>query len=474
MVYSRQELEQQIQSWSTISDLPPLNEVEVLRSIDDVLQDENSSEFNLAGLYTMLAFYRLRRNYKSDQVTDTLLKDAVSFDAYPDVLPDLIKIKSFFTFYTVLNRVPFSEWTIRETDYDPAKIKKAKELSSEVHDLIEKGNKISSGSVEDLQNKQLAADFNELMKLLHALSQTLSETIEDLDNRRTDIPIKDLNQLVKEIITLQASFYDKLPKVFKSASGYSPLEKLDEMVGLKDIKKYIHQYYHYLKYQKERKELGFHMVDEPGLHMIITGNPGTGKTAIARLLASIYYELGLLETSSVTEVNRSNLVGSYVGQSEENTVGYVKEAIGGTLFIDEAYSLKREGQSGNDYGQSVIDTLVSSMTNKEFGDRFALFLAGYPEEMRQFLWSNPGLRSRFPEQNHIALPDFNIGELVQIAEITALSNDYFFTEKALTKLKDLIEDSRVDESFGNARTVRDLVLKAIFKKGASKSRGFGR
>ncbi|KAB8138829.1 AAA family ATPase [Gracilibacillus oryzae] len=241
------------------------------------------------------------------------------------------------------------------------------------------------------------------------------------------------------------------------------------MIGLNQVKSYINQYYHYLKYQKKRKEAGFQMVDEQGLHMVITGNPGTGKTTIARLLANIYYRLGLLESNKLVEVNRSQLVGSFMGQSEENTLNYVKKALGGVLFIDEAYNLKREDQTGNDYGQTVIDTLVSSMTSQEYANKFAVVIAGYPEEMNHFLWANPGLRSRFPDGNFIQLPDFREVELLEIAENTALKNDYFFTEKALSSFRSLIEKAKVDDSFGNARTVKDLVLKVIFHIGAKRS-----
>jgi SpoVK/Ycf46/Vps4 family AAA+-type ATPase len=238
------------------------------------------------------------------------------------------------------------------------------------------------------------------------------------------------------------------------------------MVGLKTVKTRFHDFYRFLKYQNERKSLGFQTRDELSLNMILTGNPGTGKTTIARLLAKIYHSLGVLPREEVIEADRSQLVGGFVGQTEENVRSAVEKAIGGVLFIDEAYSLKREGQTGSDYGQTAIDTLVSLMTGNEYGGKFAVIMAGYPEEMRQFLDSNPGLRSRFPESNFIALPDYSNEELLLIAEKLAADNDYVLTEGAKIELGKRIEKERVDDTFGNARTVRNIVLDAIFKKGS--------
>ncbi|MBM7572137.1 AAA family ATPase [Aquibacillus albus] len=457
-------LETTIVEWKTIHSIPPLKEVEVLRNIDAVQKQNLSlSSTSISILYSMLVFYRLKRSFNDDRITDILLEEAKKYDDPPTTLIEIMEMKSFFNFYSTFKDSTLEDWSIRETDFDPAKLKKINELLSDI-DQIQQQHK----TMKEAENSPLSKLQGKIVEELSILKDNLYDAIEMLENKKTGVPIQQLNNQVKKIVQLLSDFYNQFPEVFRSSMTKDPLVELEGMVGLKEVKQYIHKYYHYLQYQKERRTIGFHMVDEPGLHMIITGNPGTGKTTIARLLAAIYYELGLLEANHVTEVNRSHLVGSYVGQSEENTINFVKQSIGGILFIDEAYSLKREGQSGNDYGQAVIDTLVSSMTSKEFSNRFAVILAGYPEEMRQFLWSNPGLRSRFPEQNHIALPNFKMDELIQIAENTAIENDYFFTEEALNRFESIIDQARVDETFGNARTVRDLVLKAIFQKGATK------
>lgn len=458
--------ESELLKWTQIEDSPPYREIEVLRALDQMQAEAHDfSDQAEAILYTMLAYHRLNRHQMADQLTLKLLAEAKQLKKDLAILDTLQTVIHFSSVLQQLTKLNINQWTIRETDFDATKLKKIQEWQLMIEEYKQESNKIEQTSYST--QSQLAQIDQKLKTELSTLAQLFDKSIDMIENKRSGVPTREINQSIRSIIQLETDLSVAIPDLFSSATGLNPLQKLEAMIGLEQVKKYINQYYHYLKYQQDRKEIGFQMVDEPGLHMIITGNPGTGKTTIARLLAEIYHELGLLNSKKIIEVNRSHLVGSFVGQSEENTINYIREAVGGILFIDEAYSLHRPDGSGNDYGQAVIDTLVSAMTSGEFAGKFAVILAGYPEEMRQFLWSNPGLRSRFPEQNMIHLPDFKITELLEIAEMTALDNDYFFTETALNSFYGLIERAKVDDTFGNARTVRDLVMKAIFKKGAA-------
>ncbi|QAS50898.1 AAA family ATPase [Halobacillus litoralis] len=454
-----------LRQWNSLEQQPPISEVEALRYINKHTVEEKELQ---ALLYVTLAYHRIRRHPGQDLLADQFIDEARVLDTTHSLVTELYESKQLMQAYTMLKNTPLEQWILHETDHDSAKGKKAKSIHEDVSYLKNQWD-------EELANKTII-DASSRLKLyqdvydeLSELDSILEEAIASIENRRIRIPVKEINDRTRRLSDNQDEIYKRLPGFLTDQSYSNPLEAFDQMVGLHDVKTYIRRYYHFLRYQQQRKNFGFSMVDEPGLHMIITGNPGTGKTTIARLLANIYHELGILETKEVIEVNRSHLVGSYVGQSEENTMNYVKQAIGGVLFIDEAYSLKREGQTGNDYGQAVIDTLVSAMTSKEYGGKFAVILAGYPEEMRQFLWSNPGLRSRFPEQNHIELPDYQMSELMSIAEQTAIDNDFFFTDQALIEFASLIDRERVDDSFGNARTVKNLVMKTVFQKGAQEA-----
>jgi len=230
------------------------------------------------------------------------------------------------------------------------------------------------------------------------------------------------------------------------------LAEIEQMVGLAEVKAVIFEVQAFAEIQKRRA--GLRLLTEPTvLHSLFIGNPGTGKTTMARHLALLYKEMGLLNRGHMLEVERADLVGEYIGHTAQKTKDVVKKALGGVLFIDEAYSLSRGGEK--DFGREAIDVLVKAM--EDYKNDFILILAGYTGEMKDFLQSNPGLESRFPL--HIAFPDYSLPELMLIAGHMYKRRQYTLSpegQKALEKelCRILLE---YPQTHGNARLVRNVV-----------------
>lgn len=193
------------------------------------------------------------------------------------------------------------------------------------------------------------------------------------------------------------------------------------------------------------------------MHMIFKGNPGTGKTTVARILSKILKELGVLEKGHMIEAERADLVGEYIGHTAQKTRKMIQKALGGVLFIDEAYSLARGGE--RDFGKEAIDTMVKAL--EDYKNSLVIILAGYPKEMDEFLITNPGLKSRFPLQ--LNFEDYTLKELIAIGEKLALDRDYKFTLEAKTYLYQLLLtlQAKGELESGNARTVRNIIERAI-------------
>ncbi len=241
------------------------------------------------------------------------------------------------------------------------------------------------------------------------------------------------------------------------------MHKMDELIGLSTIKVKIKEYSSYLNFLKIRKEKGFDDTDKINLHSVFTGNPGTGKTTVALMLGKIYKNLGLLSKGHVHEVDRADLVAEYIGQTAPKVKEAIKKAKGGILFIDEAYALARAGDDNKDFGKEVIEILIKEMSDGD-GD-IAIIVAGYPEEMNNFLGSNPGLKSRF--NMYFDFPDYLPQELQEIAKFCSKKRNIVFTKEAEGILyKKLVEAYRSrTHTFGNARYVNSLIDEAKMNLG---------
>jgi len=270
------------------------------------------------------------------------------------------------------------------------------------------------------------------------------EVLQAMSARVNNIPAPSVEQLS----TIEA---EDIPQI-KPKDYRLPLAKLQKMVGLSELKKSIESHLNMVRFAALRADMGIH-TEMPPLHMLFTGNPGTGKTTVADLIGEIYASLGLLSVGHVIRVERSDLVGVHIGDTEKKTKAVLQQARGNVLFIDEAYTLY--SSDGEDFGNRVLETLLSALSREETD--MIVVLAGYPEEMNALLESNPGLKSRFPYTFYFQ--DYSVDELMEIAQEVARKSHYTFSPAALRSLRQLVaqEVAQKDHHFGNARFVTRLI-----------------
>lgn len=241
------------------------------------------------------------------------------------------------------------------------------------------------------------------------------------------------------------------------------MSKLDALIGLKEIKQKVRDHAKYIQFLQLRKEKGFDENSQINVHSVFVGNPGTGKTTVAQMMGKLYKKMGLLSKGHVHEVDRVDLVGEYIGQTAPKVKEAIEKARGGVLFIDEAYSLARSNDDTKDFGREVVEILVKEMSNG-VGD-LSVIVAGYPKEMRHFIDSNPGLRSRF--KHFFDFPDYLPQELSEIAIYAGHEKGIILSPAAEKRINELITEAfrNRDRSFGNARFVYDIIEQAKINLG---------
>jgi len=252
----------------------------------------------------------------------------------------------------------------------------------------------------------------------------------------------------------------------------APIAELErDLVGLAPVKQRIREIAAFLLVARAREQVGL-SAGAPTLHMSFTGNPGTGKTTVALRMASILHKLGYVRKGHLVSVTRDDLVGQYIGHTAPKTKEVLKRAMGGVLFIDEAYYLHRP-ENEKDYGQEAIEILLQVMENQR--EDIVVILAGYRDRMDKFFASNPGFRSRIA--HHIDFPDYDNGELLAIAETIAAENQYRLSPAAHEAMTDYIARRRQQPNFANARSIRNAIDRArlrqamrLFKDGGAVDR----
>jgi SpoVK/Ycf46/Vps4 family AAA+-type ATPase len=331
------------------------------------------------------------------------------------------------------------------------------------HALFEFANLVikSDGSITETEAEALA-DFKETLYPSARKQRVESPRLTETSARRAGASREDEDRAGRSDAA-KASEQEAEEQPEELLSPPRPLEELlaelDALVGLERVKRDVRELINFLKVQKLREEQGLKILPV-SRHLIFYGNPGTGKTTVARLLAQVYRTLGVLRKGHLIETDRAGLVAGYVGQTAPKVTEAVKRALGGVLFIDEAYTLSSGG--GNDFGREAIETLLKLM--EDHRDDLVVIVAGYTGKMQEFLDSNPGLRSRF--NKHVHFDDYDEAQLVKIFQSFCRRADFRLSadaERELATLFRVLTASR-DETFGNARTARNLFEATLSKQ----------
>lgn len=305
---------------------------------------------------------------------------------------------------------------------------------------------------------KLMLDVNGMASSEQAEYDKLSKQYDSIESSLSNIVSNSSDDASGGATNRNENVIDKSASPTPEESLAQGLSELTSLVGVDGVKAEVNRLTNFLKIRQQRIAQGL-PIPVQSLHFVFTGNPGTGKTTVARIVAKILYGFRILKTPKLVEADRSSMVGGYVGQTAIKTSDVITEATDGVLFIDEAYTLSKGGGHGLDYGQEAIDTLLKKM--EDLRDKLVVIAAGYPELMQGFVTSNPGLQSRFTRYIHF--DDYHVSDLCQIFERMCTANAYTLTQDARANLAILFNRVFVsrDQAFGNARFVRNAYEKTL-------------
>ena len=289
--------------------------------------------------------------------------------------------------------------------------------------------------------EKIELDEEMKIKLLDYITNTISEV--------TD------SEAYQDYLIRELSFHKRVPEIKKEKTLDEIFAELNELVGLKNVKKVLHDLVDLINLKNKTKD--DLKLSNVNLHMVFLGNPGTGKTTVARIVSSILYNLKYIKNDKLIEVSSKDLVAEYVGQTAPKTNAVINKALGGVLFIDEAYSLAVKND--NSYNAEAIATLIQAMENHR--DELVVIFAGYTKEMQAFLDSNSGITSRIGYT--LVFEDYTEDELVEIFKNMATKAGFNTEEDAIEKLRDIIKENKDHDNFGNARFIRNIFEKTVIK-----------
>ena len=347
---------------------------------------------------------------------------------YPEEMHNFFKMNSgFLSRIPTMNRIEFE-------NYNEAELRLiAKKMIAEDPDIDNVTDEAFEEIIRLILRDAYKKNFDNARCVRNVLNAVLEKQI-----LRTKDDANDHNIIIDDVRAVSEP--TRKPDQVKAE------DRLNQLIGLAKVKKQI------LSLKNTVKKFR-NMPDRLNLHMAFMGNPGTGKTEVAKLIAEIFYDEGVLPTKNCIEVDPSGLVAQYVGQTGPKTHDVIQRALGGVLFIDEAYALDDNGQTG--YGAEAIEALLKDM--EEYRGKFCVILAGYTQEMLQLFSVNPGFKSRIPDHNYINFPDYNADELVEIAKLMVKKDGYTITEEAANELKKIVQIASTKKNFENARFVRNIL-----------------